>query len=54
MLKWKHYKDIFKNPQLFAGGVDPNDIRQGSLGDCYFLTALSCLAEYTNMIERLF
>jgi hypothetical protein len=43
-LKWKHYSAIFKNPILFEGTVEPNDIKQGALGNCYFLSALSCLA----------
>lgn len=50
LIKWKHYSDLFENPKLFAGSIEPNDIRQGSLGNCYFLCALACLAEYTNMI----
>lgn len=34
--------------------IEPNDIRQGSLGDCYFLSGIAGLAEYLNLIQRLF
>lgn len=49
-IKWKHYSKLFKNPVLFEGIIEPNDIKQGSLGNCYFLSALACLAEYSNLI----
>lgn len=39
---------------IFADGIDPNDIQQRSLGDCYFLSVLSALAEYPDRIRRLF
>lgn len=29
--------------QIFKDGNDPNDIQQGALGDCYYLTAISTL-----------
>lgn len=34
--------------------IDPNDIRQGKLGDCYLLCSLSVLAEREKLIKRLF
>jgi calpain-15 len=39
---------------MFVDGIDPNDIKQGSLGDCYFLAVLSSMAEDPKDIEALF
>lgn len=43
--------------QLFenaSGKVRPNDIKQGQIGDCYFLSSLSVLAEQEDRIRFLF
>ena len=40
--------------QIFQGGIEPNDIKQGELGDCYFLSTLSSLAEWPNRIKQVF
>jgi len=38
----------------FMGDVDPNDISQGGVGDCWLLSAISALAEYDGAIHKLF
>ena len=45
---------IFKNPAIFKDGIDPFDIKQGALGDCYFLAVLSSMAEDPKDIQALF
>ena len=47
---WKRASEIYNKGQIFIGGVDPNDIEQGALGDCYYLAFLSALAENPDRI----
>jgi len=42
------------NYQVFVGGIEIGDIHQGKLGNCYFLSTLSSLAEWPHRIQKLF
>lgn len=42
------------DPKIFYETIEPNDIKAGALGDDWFLSAVSLLAERPALIERLF
>lgn len=52
--QWKRCSELFKEQEIFKGGVAPNDIVQGALGDCYLLAVLSSLAEEEGPIKARF
>lgn len=51
---WKRASEIYNPVYVFEDGVEPNDINQGQLGDCYLLAALSSLAEFEDRVKALF
>jgi len=46
--------DIFESITIFNNNIDPNCIRHGVLNNCYFLSAVSALAEKPERIQSLF
>jgi hypothetical protein len=53
--KWKRAVEIFKGPfTVYDDPIDPNDIMQGRLGDCYFLSAICAIAEWQKRVKTLF
>jgi len=49
-----HPKKYATTMNLFEGEVEACDIKQGTLGDCWLLAAMSTLAEHPGMIPNLF
>ncbi|KAJ6580695.1 hypothetical protein B0H19DRAFT_1112126, partial [Mycena capillaripes] len=43
---------IFSSPSFFIDGADSNDIVQGRLGDCWFLSALSTMTTAKGLMEK--
>ena len=52
--EFKRIDEIFPQPIKVFNDISPNDILQGKLGDCYYLSTLSAIAEFPKRIERLF
>jgi len=52
---WRRPLDVYgeDNFHIFKG-INPDDIKQGYCGDCYFLSAISALAEFPDRIEKIF
>jgi len=55
-VKWRRAQEIWPSSTIsvFENGIDPNDVQQGMLGNCWFLAAVASVAENPKLIERLF
>ena len=54
-IQWRRAKDVFSDHTLFGtNGVTPQDMRQGSIGNCWFVSAASALSEVPGRVERIF
>jgi len=54
-VSWMRVSERFaNNPFWGTDGIDPMDIRQGAIGDCWFIAAASALSEKPKRLEKLF
>ena len=54
-IEWKSIVDIFDdNFLIFENKIEMDDIKQGNLGNCYLLSAISALTEFPNFIYQIF
>ena len=51
---WVRAPHLLETPRLFSDSLEPNDICQGALGDCWLMTAIAGLAEFPSVVEALF
>ena len=54
--KWCRIEEIFdsKNYSIFHDGIAVQDIVQGKICDCYFLSVLGSLCKFPELVEKLF
>jgi calpain-15 len=55
--QWKRpaqFMSDSSNIRVFQGSISANDIKQGGLGDCWFLSTLAALTEFPNLIKEMF
>uniref|UniRef100_A0A8R1XSZ6 Calpain catalytic domain-containing protein n=1 Tax=Onchocerca volvulus TaxID=6282 RepID=A0A8R1XSZ6_ONCVO len=49
---WKRPGEIVDNPQLFVEGATANDVTQGTLGNCWFVSACSALTHNQALLKK--
>ena len=52
-IEWKRINEIFPNGFKVFDKIEFDDIKQGSLGNCYFLSAIAAMAEFPCLINHI-
>ena len=54
-VEWVRAVDLLDGrPKLYEGKIEPADLCQGSVGDCWLVAALACAAEHPGAIRKAF
>ena len=53
-IEWKRISDLYPNNILYEDNMDIEDIKQGKLGICYFLSTLAQLTKYQKLLFQIF
>lgn len=51
---WLSDDELAGEPRLEWDSVEPNDVAQGWIGNCWLISSIAALAEFPNAVQRLF
>ena len=51
---WRRIDEVYKAPLFQKNLIDPGFIRQGHVGDCYFISALCSISNNADLVHELF
>lgn len=52
IVQWKRPKEISPKPRFFVDDFSRFDVKQGGLGNCWFLAAIETLTQNRQLFER--
>jgi hypothetical protein len=54
--EWIRASELNRNEEciLFGNNIQPSDVIQGHLGNCWLISAMACIAAYPQVVENLF
>lgn len=51
-VEWKRPIDLCENPRLFVDGAESTDVKQGRVGNCWFVASCSVLANHRSLLGQ--
>ena len=55
IVEWKRPHEIYQQdePKMIVDGIEPSDVKQGILGDCWLLGSIMLLAQQPQLLQNL-
>jgi hypothetical protein len=53
-IEWKRARDIVQDPMLFEDKISVDSLRLGEIANTYYLSTLSALSQFPNLINQIF